>query len=326
MIERSRLPLLPTTTVGSFPKPESLQKARTRLRHGSLSPQELMQLEQEATRNVIALQEQLGIDVLVHGEMERGDMEEYFAERLDGFAEGGLVRSYGNRYYRKPVVVGPIGRKAPLTVDSFRYAQSLTDKPIKGIFTGPYTLCDWAFNDYYPDRRSLVLDLARVLHDEAVDLVAAGCRFIQIDEPALSTRPEEMDLAKEALGIITRDLDAHTITHICYGHFEEVYPAMLELPVDQIDLELANNQFELFRSFAQHPFTKEIGLGVIDVHTHTVEPVEVIQQRIQQALDFLRPEQIYVDPDCGLKTRTWQEAEEKLRNMVAAVEAVRAAL
>ncbi|HEY8498197.1 MAG TPA: methionine synthase [Limnochordales bacterium] len=313
-----------TTSVGSFPKPDYLLKARSAFARGEISREQLAEQERRATEACIRLQERLGIDILVHGEMERGDMTTYFAEQMDGFAISGLVRSYGNRYYRKPIVVGPIGRRRPMAVEAFKFAQSLTDRPVKGMLTGPYTMADWSFNDHYPNRRALVLRLAEVIHEEAVDLERAGARYIQIDEPAISTRPEEIDLAIEALGIVTRGLSAHTITHICYGHFEKIYPRMLDLPVDQLDLEAANNDFAILELFRRHRPHKEIALGVVDVHSHRVEPVEAIKKGILAALEVLDPERLYIDPDCGLKTRTWEEAEQKLANMVEAVRQVKA--
>ncbi|MBX6377611.1 MAG: methionine synthase [Clostridia bacterium] len=314
---------LQTTTVGSFPKPAYLTKARGQFQRGEIGAEELQALERRATEECIRLQESIGLDILVHGEMERGDMVTYFAEKFRGFGISGLVRSYGNRYYRKPVIQGPVGRDAPVAVEAYRLAQSLTDRPVKGMLTGPYTICDWSFDDHYGDRRSCVLALAELIHQEALDLERAGCRYIQIDEPAISTRPEEIDLAIEALGIVTDGLRAKTITHICYGHFERIYPRLLDLPVDQIDLEASNNDFALLDLLRRHPFRKEIGLGVVDVHSHRVETVEEIKRGIYKALEFLTPEQVYVDPDCGLKTRTPAEAEAKLRAMVEAVRQVK---
>ncbi|MBX5465185.1 MAG: methionine synthase [Clostridia bacterium] len=314
---------LRTTGVGSLPKPPALLEARERVRRGELEPAELRRLEREATEAWIRFQEEIGIDVPVHGEMERGDMATYFAELLEGFAISGPVRSYGNRYYRKPIVTGPVRRTRPLVLESWREAQALTDRPVKAILTGPYTLCDWSFNEYYPDRRSLTLALAEALHEEVLDLQAAGAQFIQIDEPAISTRPEEIGLAIEAMGRVTEGLKAHTVSHICYGHWEEVLPALLELPVDQLDLEMANGGYALLDLLRRYPFEKEIGLGVIDVHSHRVESVEEVKRGIYRALEFLPPDRVYVDPDCGLKTRTEEEARRKLEVMVEAVREVR---
>lgn len=318
--------LLPTTSVGSFPKPDYLKKARTQASRGEISAKKLRELEERATREWIRFQEEIGIDILVDGEMYRGDMVTYFAETWKGFEISGLVRSYGNRYYRKPVVVDEVKRAKSITLEWFRFAKSLTKKPVKGMLTGPYTVMDWSFNEYYKDRRELTFALAEVVHEEAVDLEKAGAQYIQIDEPALSVRPEELPLAVEAMGIVTKGLKAKTLTHICYGDFQKIYPGMLDIPVDQIDLELSNSNFELFELFKKFPFTKEIGLGVTDVHSHVVETKEVIRKRIEAALEVMKPEQIYVDPDCGLKTREVQEAKDKLRVMVEATKEARKSL
>lgn len=320
------IPLLPTTSVGSFPKPEYLKKARAQASRGEISEKKLRELEEKATREWIHFQEEIGIDILVDGEMYRGDMVTFFAETLKGFEISGLVRSYGNRYYRKPVVVDEVKRAKPMTVDWYQFAQSLTKKPVKGMLTGPYTIMDWSFNEYYKDRRELTLAIAEVIREEAFDLEKAGAQYIQIDEPAVSVRPEELSLAVEAMGIVTKGLKAKTLTHICYGAFEKIYPGMLDIPVDQIDLELSNSNFSLFELFKKHPFTKEIGLGVVDVHSHAIEPKEKVVDRIKAALEVFRPEQIYVDPDCGLKTREVQEAKDKLRVVVEAAKEVRKGL
>ena len=311
--------MLETTTVGSFPKPDALKAARAAARRGQLDPAQLRQAEEQATRECLALQEQLGLDILVDGEMYRGDMATYFAEHLEGFTISSLVRSYGNRYYRKPIATQPIRWTRPITVDWYRFAAGLTQRPVKGMLTGPYTMMDWSFNEAYPTRRALALALAQALHEEVKALEAAGARYIQIDEPAVSTRPEEIALAVETMRIVTDGIRAKTITHICYGNFEQVYPQMLELAVDQIDLELANSQYELLTVFRNVPFTKEIGLGVLDVHSHTVESVPQIKQSLARALEVFEPARIMVDPDCGLKTRTLEECRAKLANMVTAV-------
>jgi 5-methyltetrahydropteroyltriglutamate--homocysteine methyltransferase len=317
------IPILPTTSVGSFPKPDYLKKARTQAARGEISEKNLRELEEKATREWIEFQDEIGIDILVDGEMYRGDMVTYFAETLKGFEISGLVRSYGNRYYRKPVVVDEVKRARPMTVEWFQFAQSLTKKPVKGMLTGPYTIMDWSFNEYYEDRRALTLALAEVIREEALDLEKAGAEFIQIDEPAVSVRPEELPLAVEAMGLVTQGLRAKTITHICYGDFQKIYPGMLEIPVDQIDLELSNSNFDLLDLFKKSPFTKEIGLGVVDVHSHALESKELVKSRIEKALKVFRPEQIYVDPDCGLKTREVEEAKDKLRVIVEATREVR---
>jgi 5-methyltetrahydropteroyltriglutamate--homocysteine methyltransferase len=312
-----------TTSVGSLPKPDYIRKARSQLARKEIDREQLRELELRATREWVEFQNSIGTDLVVDGEQYRGDMVAFFAEELPGLEIGGLVRSYGNRYYRKPIATGAVGRDRPLTVDWWKYAQSLTDKPVKGMLTGAYTICDWSFNEHYATRRDYVLDLARVVRDEALDLERAGARFIQIDEPAASTRMDELDLVIEAMGVVTEPLTAHTITHICYGDFHRAYPKVLEIPVDQIDLEFANSEYSLLDEFAEHPFTKYLGLGVVDVHSHRIEPVDEIAEGIRRTLKYLPPERIFVDPDCGLKTRTPEEARAKLSNIKQAVDAVR---
>jgi 5-methyltetrahydropteroyltriglutamate--homocysteine methyltransferase len=316
-------PGLWTTSVGSLPKPSYITQARSRYARGEIDREELRELERKATAEWIAFQDEIDTDLVVDGEQYRGDMVAFFAEELPGLEIGGLVRSYGNRYYRKPIATGPVGREHPVTVDWWEYAQSLTSKPVKGMLTGPYTICDWSFNEHYATRRDFVLDLAKVIRDEALDLERAGAKFIQIDEPAASTRMDELDLVIESMAIVTEPLSAHTITHICYGDFHRAYPKMLDIPVDQIDLEFANSDYSLLDEIAENPFTKYIGLGISDVHTHTIEPVEEMAEGLRRSLKLLPPEKVFVDPDCGLKTRTEDEAKAKLRNIKAAVDEVR---
>jgi 5-methyltetrahydropteroyltriglutamate--homocysteine methyltransferase len=320
------MPLLPMSTIGSFPKPDRLKRARAESARGALGASDMRRIEEEETIACLQLQERLGLDLLVDGEMYRGDMTTYFAENLEGFKISGLVRSYGNRYYRKPVVAGPIRWREPVTVAWFRFAQAQTSKPVKAILTGPYTMMDWSFDEHYGTREALALALAEVIREEAAALVAAGARYVQIDEPAISVRPDEIDLAIRAMGIVTRDLRARTITHICYGDFPAIYPRLLDLPVEQFTLEMSNLDHGLLGLFRTNPFTKELGLGVLDVHSHVLETVDAVKERLRSALAVIPAERIYVNPDCGLKTRTPEEAEAKLRVMVEATHAVRAEL
>jgi 5-methyltetrahydropteroyltriglutamate--homocysteine methyltransferase len=194
------------------------------------------------------------------------------------------------------------------------------------MLTGPYTIMDWSFNEHYPSRRAATLAIAQVIREEVKDLERAGAQYIQVDEPAVSTRPEEMDLAIEALGIVTRGIKAKTITHICYGDFKTIGPKLHRLPVDQIDLEFANRDFELLEWFKGRRFPKDIGLGVVDVHSHRIESKDEVIGNLKKALRVFKAEQIYVDPDCGLKTRTPKEAVDKLRVVVEATRAVREGL
>ncbi|MFQ5846557.1 MAG: methionine synthase [Candidatus Methylomirabilales bacterium] len=320
------LPLFVTSTVGSFPKPDYLVEGRGKFARKEMSRKELDALERRATEFWIGQQEEIGLDVLVDGEQYRGDMVAYFADVMPGFEMGGLVRSYGNRYYHKPIIAGEMQWPGPITVSWWKFAQGLTAKPVKGMLTGPYTIMDWSFNDYYPDRKSACLALAREIRKEVEALVEAGAKIIQIDEPALSVRPEELDFALEAMHIATDNIPAYFITHICYGAFEFIYPQMLQLPVENFDLEMSNSGLDLISLFEKDPFTKDLSFGVLDVHSHAVETPAMVKERIEKALQVIRSEALWVDPDCGLKTRTVEEAQGKLRAMVAAVREVRQAV
>lgn len=321
-----KLPLFITSTVGSFPKTDYVLEGRGKFARKEISEKDLEALERRATEFWIRQQEEIGLDVLVDGEQYRGDMVAYFADILPGFETGGLVRSYGNRYYYKPIIVGEVTWSHPITVSWWKFAQGLTTKPVKGMLTGPYTIMDWSFNDYYPDRKAACFALAMVIRKEVEALVEAGARIIQIDEPALSVRPEELDFALEAMHIVTDNIPAYFLTHICYGAFEFIYPQMLNLPVDNFDLEMSNSGLDLIGLFEKDPFTKDLSFGVLDVHSHVVETPKVVKERIEKALQVIRPEALWVDPDCGLKTRTVEEAQEKLRAMMAAVREVRQAI
>ena len=314
-----------TTTVGSFAKPNYLQRARNRHAAGKLSREELQELERKATREVIALQEEIGLDILVDGEMARGDMVAYFGEHLPGMELGGLVRSYGNRYYHKPIIKESVNWQEPITLEMWRFAQGLTNKPVKGMLTGPYTIVEWSFNEHYPSRRDAVLAMAQVIRREAQELERAGAQYIQIDEPALSTRAEDLEIAVEAMGVVTEGLKAKTITHVCYGDFASVFPGFLEMSVQQFDLEAANSNYAIADLFTSRsfPHNKEIAWGVIDVHSHAIETVEQVKAGIKRGLEILPPERLYIDPDCGLKTRTWDEVADKLRVMLQGVREVR---
>jgi len=317
-----------TTTVGSFPKPDYLAQARNEFSLGKLTREQLAELELKATAEVIRLQEDVGLDILVDGEMYRGDMVAFFAgeaggRTIEGMKLGGLVRSYGNRYYHKPIITGKLTWLGPMTLDMWRYAQGLTDKPVKGMLTGPYTMVDWAFDEHYGDRTQAVLDMAAVIHEEAVALDKAGAPYIQVDEPAATTRFDEMDLVSRGLSIVTQGLKAKTVTHFCYGDFARVFQQIVDLPVGQLDIETANSDYDLLELFRGNRFDKELAIGVLDVHSHRVETVEEVVAGIRRGLEVMPPERLFIDPDCGLKTRTWDEAAAKLRVMVQAVRQVR---
>src|SRR5437879_2100544 len=320
-----RLTALLTTSVGSFPKPEYLMRARTKASKGELSEEGLRALEEKATAEWIKFQEEIGIDIPVDGEQYRGDMATYFAENIDGTEISGLVRSYGNRYYKKPIIVDELRRKGPISGDWFKFAQALTERPVKGMITGPYTMMDWSFDEFYGSREEACLAFAKLLHQEALSLEAAGAKIVQVDEPALSTRFDELPLLVKAVGTVTKGLRAKTILHTCYGNYNEIFEFFNKLPVDQIDLEMSNSGLDLLERFKREPLKKEIAFGVVDVHSHVIEPESLIRERIEKALTIFEPGKLYIDPDCGLKTRSVEEAQAKLRNMVAATQAVRKA-
>jgi 5-methyltetrahydropteroyltriglutamate--homocysteine methyltransferase len=259
-----------------------------------------------------------------YGEMYRGDMVAYFAEHISGFSESGLVRSYGNRFYKKPIIQQRIRWTKPVTVGWWKQAQAATKRPIKGMLTGPYTIMDWSFNEFYEDRAAACMALAIEIRKEVKALIEAGAKIIQIDEPALSVRPDELQLAIDAMDVVTRDLNAYFITHVCYGDFEKIYPAMLKMPVDNFDLEMANSNYDLLKLFQKYPFTKDITLGVVDVHRHQLENFDEVVAGIRNTLKIIPIEQVWIDPDCGLKTRSTEEAMAKLKLCVDASKALRA--
>jgi 5-methyltetrahydropteroyltriglutamate--homocysteine methyltransferase len=202
----------------------------------------------------------------------------------------------------------------------------MTGRPVKGMLTGPYTIRDWSFDEHYPSRRAAAMALAREIRKEVEALVEAGCRLIQIDEPALSVRADELPVAIDAMHVVTDGLPAYFLTHVCYGAFEFIYPAMLDLPVDNWDLEMSNSGLDLVELFRQHPFTKDLSFGIVDVHTHVLEAADLVKERVARALSVLPPEQIWLDPDCGLKTRSVEETIAKLTRVVEAARAARRAL
>lgn len=331
---RSSTTTLITTAVGSYAKPDYLTKARTAFTKGDIDRAELDKLEKQATEYWIRKQEEVGLDVLVHGEMERGDMVAYFSGEeggnpIKGMKLGGLVRSYGNRYYHKPIIHDKLGWPGPMTVDMWKYAQSLTDRPVKGMLTGAYTMVEWSFDEHYPSRRDAVLDMARIIRQEVEALVAAGAYYIQIDEPAIHTRPEEdFALAIEAMHATVDGIDAEFHTHICYGEVEKVYTEMIKLPVKQIHLAFKNTDFaylDLIRDFG-YPEDKDLGVGVTDIHTRFIEDVEDVKNGIRRTLERLPADRLWIYPDCGLKTRTVDESEAKLKVMVDAVRDIKAEL
>ncbi|HZB98309.1 MAG TPA: 5-methyltetrahydropteroyltriglutamate--homocysteine S-methyltransferase, partial [Candidatus Sulfotelmatobacter sp.] len=332
---RLGLPILPTTTIGSFPQTREVRAARTALGRGEIDRQAYEDRLRAEIERVIRLQEEIGIDVLVHGEPERNDMVQYFGEQLDGFAftENGWVQSYGSRYVRPPIIYGDVTRPGPMTVGWARYAQSLTSKPVKGMLTGPVTMLKWSFvRDDQPESLT-ARQAALALRDEVADLEAAGIAAIQVDEPAIrealplrrERRAEYLRWAVEAFGLATavvRD-DTQIHTHMCYSEFGDVVGAIADMDADVTSVEAARSRMEIVGEMAHAGFDREIGPGIYDIHSPRVPSPDEIESLLEAALDGLAPNQLWVNPDCGLKTRTYEEVVPALRNMVAAARAVR---
>uniref|UniRef100_UPI00059301DF 5-methyltetrahydropteroyltriglutamate-- homocysteine S-methyltransferase n=1 Tax=Nocardia paucivorans TaxID=114259 RepID=UPI00059301DF len=312
--------------------------ARAALRNGEIEETEYRARMRAEIAEVIALQEKLGLDVLVHGEPERNDMVQYFAEQLDGFCvtDNGWVQSYGSRCVRPPILYGDVRRPKPMTVDWIAYAQSLTDRPVKGMLTGPVTMLAWSFvRDDQPLADS-ANQVALAIRDETVDLQGAGIRIIQVDEPALrellplraADRPAYLGWAVGAFRLATSGVaDSTQIhTHLCYSEFGEVIDAIAELDADVTSLEAARSHMEVLDDLNAVGFDLGVGPGVYDIHSPRVPSVAEIETSLRKALEAVPAERLWVNPDCGLKTRGWAEVEAALHNLVEAARLVRADL
>jgi len=332
------LPSLPTTTIGSFPQTPEIRKSRAGFRKGSISEAEYTQAMQSEIQTVVRFQEEVGLDVLVHGEPERNDMVEYFGQLLEGFAftQNGWVQSYGSRCVKPPIIYGDVQRPEPMTVEWSTYAQSLTDKPMKGMLTGPITILQWSFVREDQPRRDTAYQIALSILDEVKDLEAAGIGVIQIDEPALreglplqqSERPEYLDWAVKAFRLATSGVEDRTQihTHMCYSDFNEIIEAIAGLDADVISIEASRSDIELLDAFVDYEYPNEIGPGVYDIHSPRVPSVEEMVDLLRQMIDVLSIDQLWVNPDCGLKTRQWPEVKASLENMVAAAQQLRSEL
>ncbi|SDP29697.1 methionine synthase (B12-independent) [Nakamurella panacisegetis] len=332
------LPALPTTTIGSFPQTSELRRARALLRSGQIDANTYDEAMRAEIRSVIAQQTDLGLDVLVHGEPERNDMVQYFAEQLTGFlaTTDGWVQSYGTRYIRPPIIVGDVSRPAPMTVQWATYAQSLTAAPVKGMLTGPVTMLAWSFvRDDLP-LADTARQVALALRDEVQDLQAAGITVIQVDEPALretlplraAGRAEYLKWAVEAFRLTTSGADDETQihTHMCYAEFDDILPTIAEMDADVISLEAARSDMAIVKNFAAAGYPNDIGPGVWDIHSPRVPATEEIAARLARIVKEFPPERLWVNPDCGLKTRGYREVQASLSNMVAATTTVRTQL
>lgn len=333
--QKYRLPLLPTTTIGSFPQTPAIRGLRSRWRKGDLSDAQYTEQLQQVTRDTIDRQLKLGIDVLVHGEAERNDMVEYFGEQLAGvgFTKNGWVQSYGSRCVKPPLIYGDVSRLKAMTVDWAEFAQSLTDKPVKGMLTGPVTILHWSFAREDIGRDVIATQLALAIRDEVVDLQNAGIGIIQIDEPAfregLPLKQSEwqayLDWAVNAFKLsaagVTDETQIHT--HMCYSEFNDTIAAIAAMDADVITIETSRSRMELLNAFEDFEYPNEIGPGVYDIHSPNTPSVEAMVYLIEKAAQKVPVRQLWVNPDCGLKTRTWDEVEPALKNMVDATRELR---
>ena len=333
--QKLALPLLPTTTIGSFPQTPAIRGLRKRWRKGEINDTDYrLQLEQ-VTQDTICRQLKLGIDVLVHGEAERNDMVEYFGEQLDGvgFTQFGWVQSYGSRCVKPPLIYGDVSRPKPMTVDWATYAQSLTDKPVKGMLTGPVTILHWSFAREDIPRQDIANQLALAVRDEVIDLEKAGIGIIQIDEPAFreglpikqSQWADYLTWAVDAFKLSAAGVDDATQihTHMCYSEFNDTINAIAAMDADVITIETSRSRMELLNAFEDFCYPNEIGPGVYDIHSPNIPTVAEMVDLITKASQKVPVKQLWVNPDCGLKTRTWDEVEPALRNMIAATKVLR---
>ena len=332
---RLRLPLLPTTTIGSFPQTTEVRKARWEFRNGQRDEQSYKEFICEQIRQCVGFQEEIGLDVLVHGEFERADMVEYFAEQLGGFAvtKHGWVQSYGSRCVKPPIIYGDVYRTGPMTVEWTTFAQSLTRRPVKGMLTGPVTMLQWSFVRDDQPREETCRQIALAIRDEVEQLERQGIRVIQIDEPALREGlplrrvdwPTYLEWAvgcfRLASAVVSDETQIHT--HMCYSEFNDILDAIAAMDADVLSIEASRSQMELLQAFRDFRYPNEIGPGVYDIHSPRVPPVEEIEALLLKALEVLSPDQLWVNPDCGLKTRRWEEVGPALRNMVEAARRVR---
>ena len=330
------LPLFPTTTIGSFPQTAELRRLRARLRKGGLTGEDYKQEIMKNIASVVRKQQELGIDVLVHGEFERNDMVEYFGEMLDGyyFTSNGWVLSYGSRGVKPPVIYGDISRRGPMTVQWSSYAQSLTDRPMKGMLTGPVTMLNWSFvRDDIPPKE-VCWQLALAIRDEVDDLVDAGIRVVQIDEPALreglplqqDKQAEYLNWAVDAFRLASSGASSRVQIHspMCYSDLNSIYDQIIAMDADVISIENSRAGGRLLKVFKQRRYPNGIGPGVWDIHSPLVPGEKEIVDHLHDILRYLSPESVWVNPDCGLKTRGWEEVDPSLVNMVNASMKLRA--
>src|SRR5690606_1471406 len=330
------LPPFPTTTIGSFPQTAEVRRARSEHRSGRLDDAAYRAAMRDEIARAVREQETLGLDVLVHGEPERNDMVEYFGEQLDGYAFSrfGWVQSYGSRCVKPPILYGDIDRPRPMTVEWIRHAQSLTDRPMKGMLTGPVTMLNWSFVRDDQPRRDTCLQLALAIRKEVLDLEAAGIRIIQIDEAALREgrplrRPEwraYLDWAGTSFRIAANGVrdETQVHTHMCYSEFNDIIESIAALDADVITIESSRSGMELLDAFEHFQYPNQIGPGVYDIHSPNIPARDEIVALVRRAAGRIPAERLWINPDCGLKTRQWTEVIPALANMVAAARILRA--
>jgi len=329
------LPLFPTTTIGSYPQTAEVRKNRADFKAGRKTEKEYLDFVKKAAEDVIRLQEELDIDVLVHGEFERNDMVEYFGELLDGFAftKNGWVQSYGSRYVKPPLIYSDVSRPKPMTVDTIAYAQSLTKRPVKGMLTGPVTILCWSFYRRDIPKKEIAYQIALALHEEVLDLEKAGVKVVQIDEPAFreglplkkSKQREYLDWAVAAFKLTNQDVKPETQihTHMCYSEFNEILPDIYAMDSDVISIEASRSRGEIIGEFDKVHYDHGIGLGVYDIHSPRVPSEEEMKAIVEKSVAFIDKRLFWVNPDCGLKTRAYAETIPSLTHMVAAAKELR---
>ena len=319
-----------TTVVGSYPKPKWLNRADELVDDpdSKFDAADLEEAHDDACRLITHEHERAGLDTVVDGEMRRNEMVEFFAERIDGYEFNGPVKVWGHNYFDKPSVVEDVTYDEPWLVDEFEFTSNVAERPVKVPITGPYTLGFWAFNEAYPSTEELVYDLADLVNEEVEKLVEAGARYIQIDEPALATTPEDHAIVGEALDRIVSGIpeEVRIGLHVCYGDYSRIYPELNDYPIDEFDLELCNGGYEQIDVFTDPEFVPDLALGVVDVHTAEIETVEQIKENIKQGLKVVPPERLTISPDCGVKLLPREIAYGKMENMVKATREVEAEL
>ena len=331
--EYLNLPTFPTTTIGSFPQTKEIRVQRNKFSKGEISEEEYDKFIQKEIDDNIKIQDELELDVYVHGEPERNDMVQYFGERMDGyeFTTHAWVQSYGSRCVRPPIVVGDISRPKPMTVKESKYAVSVSKKPMKGMLTGPITCLRWSFPRDDVHQSIQAQQLALALRDEVVDLEAAGVKVIQVDEPALreglplrsgSEREKYISWAVDSFKLSTAGVGDGTQihSHFCYSEFQDFFHAIAALDADVLSIENSKSDAKLLKVFIDEAYPRHIGPGVYDIHSPRVPSEQEIKDRIEEMLQYLKPDQLWINPDCGLKTRAWKETKEALKNMVQAAQ------